>query len=84
MSDLYPTPTRIQLLRDVANSQVFTDLTADYTRIVLAPNAPAEWQTQQTVTKRVEELEKAGWIEEINNVDWHLTDKGREILAGAS
>jgi hypothetical protein len=81
--NLYPTPTRIQLLRDIANAQVFTDLTADTARVVLCPYAPTEWQTQQTVTKRVQELESAGWVAETDGADWVLTDAGREILRGA-
>lgn len=81
---LYPTKTRLGLLRDIAEDRVFTDVTAEHARIVFAPNAPDEWQTQQTVTSRVEELEREGWIEEHGCSSWRLTDAGREVLDGAS
>jgi hypothetical protein len=82
--DLYPTPTRVNLLRDVDEGRVFTDVTAEHDRVVLVPNAPTEWQTQRLVTVRMAEVERAGWVEEYDAAMWRLTDKGREILAGAS
>lgn len=82
MSDLYPTKARLKLLRQIRNSQVGTDLLAERERIVLWPYAPTEYQTQQTVTARVRELEAAGWVRRsASGADWLLTDEGRKVLA---
>jgi hypothetical protein len=82
MGELYPTRTRLQLLRDVRDGKVGTDITADVERIVLWPYAPTEWQTQQTVTARVLELEQAGWVRRsASGAAWLLTDAGEKVLA---
>lgn len=82
MTDLYPTRTRLHLLAQVANSQVAMDVTDDRGhRIVLWPDAPTSWQDQTTVTVRVRELERAGWVVlDTAGVWWLLTDAGREVL----
>lgn len=83
MSDLYPTPTRLALLRDVANGQVMTDITRNEDVILLFPNAPTEWQTRQGVTSRVRELERVGWVEEDyddGHWEWQVTAAGRAVL----
>jgi hypothetical protein len=83
--DLYPTPTRLKLLRQVANRQVIVDLTLDDGgwRVVLFPYAPTQYQDQVTVTHRIDELERAGWVKllEPAEVDYVLTDEGWQILA---
>lgn len=86
--ELHPTKTRIQLLRDIANGQVLTDITAepeDGDVIWLFPDAPTTWQNRTRVTARVQELERAGWVEQQpNGMDWDLTDAGRKVLAERS
>jgi hypothetical protein len=84
MAELYPTKNRRALLDAIANGQVLTDITAPVLDvIVLFPNAPTEWQTRQTVTARVRELERAGWVEEDDaGVEWRTTDAGEAARTG--
>lgn len=83
---LYSTPTRLQLLRQVDNSQVGMDITTDLgPRAVLWPDAPTSWQDHVTVTARIKELEHAGWVRlDDAEVWWLVTDAGREVLEAAS
>ena len=86
MSDLYPTKTRLALLADVANSQVYTDITAEAADsgediIWLFPDAPTVWETRHKVTARIREMERAGWVEEVG-CQWALTDVGLDVLLG--
>lgn len=84
MSDeLYPTPTRLELLRAIQNSVVEVDTTADDFTVVLFPYAPTSWQERQIVTARVLEVERAGWVELRPWDGYKLTDAGRAILDGA-
>ncbi len=79
MHDLYPTKTRLALLRHVAAGIVYkhthdgsSTTNAGFTR----------------VTARIAEAEQAGWVEleEADHLDtyplrvWRLTDAGRAIL----
>lgn len=83
MPELYPTPTRLQLLAQIANDQVLTDITRDDNQdvILLFPDAPTSWQDRIRVTARVRELEHAGWAAEFERgPTWSLTDAGRAIL----
>jgi hypothetical protein len=83
-ADLYPTKTRLALLRQVANSQVMTDPTAEHHHVVLFPDAPDVWANRVTVTARIDELERAGWV--VDNeaeVFWHPTEAGLAVLAAA-
>ncbi|GLH94920.1 hypothetical protein [Phytohabitans aurantiacus] len=84
MAELYPTKTRRALLDAIANAQVLTDITAPALDVILLfPNAPTEWQTRQTVTARVRELEAAGWVEEDDaGVEWRTTDAGEAARTG--
>ena len=85
---LYPTKTRLALLRQVANSQVqaqyFDETQAfDEPRAVLFPDAPTSWQDRRIVTARMRELERAGWVREPALGDfgtYQVTDEGRKIL----
>ena len=60
---LYPTPTRLALLRQVANSQVQS---GDSDGVLLYPDAPDAWDNPQTVTARIYEMERSGWAVEAN------------------
>jgi hypothetical protein len=79
VSDLYPTPTRIQLLRDLETECV-------------VENEDGTWLLSQTnafppvkVSAEIRKFHSAGWVELLPNVErWVLTDAGREILRGAS
>lgn len=81
MSDLYPTKTRLLLLRDVANG----DCTRrrDYRGEEYDHNSA----TDRTVTVRLAELERAGWVvlgkpcEPVSRYPcWRLTPAGRAVL----
>lgn len=84
--DLYPTPTRLALLRQVANGQVCTDFMASIDTeggddvIVLFPDAPTAWSDRRRVTARIREMEAAGWVRELTGGDWFLTDAGQALL----
>ena len=85
---LYPTKTRLALLRQVANSQVqaqyFDETQAfDEPRALLFPDVPTSWQDPRLVTARMRELQRAGWVREPELGDfgtWQVTDEGRKIL----
>lgn len=79
MADLYPTPTRLALLRHVAAGRVHKH-THDGNS-----TANAGWTR---VTARIAEAEQAGWVE-LEQADhlgasplrlWRLTAAGRAIL----
>jgi hypothetical protein len=81
---LHPTPARRDLLDQMDNGQVLTDITAeditDGFPILLYPDAPTSWQRSITVTARARELERAGWAEEREGgIDWQATPYGRAI-----
>lgn len=73
MSDLYPTKTRLALLRDVADGRVKRRFGVDI-----------DTWTDRTVTFRMEELERAGWVELGEFVgrsqQWQITPAGRAVL----
>lgn len=82
MGDLCPTKTRLELLGHIHAGRVGGDMLAERERIALWPYAPTEWQTQQTVTSRVLELEQAGWVyRSESGAEWLLTETGRKVLA---
>lgn len=80
MSELYPTPTRIQLLRDVQDGRV----------LFRGGDSWCEWQVEgrhpTKVTFTVKQVAAAGWIQRqpATPFRWDLTDAGRQILGGAS
>lgn len=74
-SELYPTKTRLQLLADVLAGNVF-----DSSDRIVAVNL-GHWVT---VTKRIEEMQRAGWVERRGFTHWGLTDTGRAVLDGGA
>jgi len=78
VADLYPTPTRVALLRNVDAGHVVDGIT-DETR-------GDTWLTTSVtkVTARVAELAAAGWVElpDRDHV-WRLTPAGRAVLDAA-
>jgi hypothetical protein len=79
---LYPTKTRLALLRAVDQADVIEGITDDTdgdTWLLLPP--PDE---PRRVTARVLEAQQAGWATlHADGVTWRLTDAGRTVLAGA-
>jgi hypothetical protein len=69
---LYPTPTRVALLMDVADGLV---INSDTNGPVLRENGQA-----RRVTGRVNELIRAGWVEFMDG-QYQLTAAGQDILA---
>lgn len=82
MGDLYPTKTRLRLLAQVGNRQVISGYGDD---VLLYPDAPDTWEYSRTVTARIEEMERAGWVAEEHQdhpgCPWVLTDAGKAVLA---
>lgn len=74
MTTLHPTPTRIALLRDVANGHIRWNERDGFTSFCTAVNA------------RLTDLERAGWVR-IANGGYRqtvaLTDAGRAVLTAA-
>jgi len=84
VTDLYPTKTRLALLRQVANSLVQSGYADD---VLLFPDAPTSWEYSRKVTARIEELERAGWVTELHpdhpGCWWVPTEAGYAVLAAA-
>lgn len=82
MADLYPTRTRLALLREVRDGRVHIDLTADDETFLWFPYAPTQWQDRTVVTARVQEQLNAGWLQ-LDEDRWELdlTNEGRAVLA---
>lgn len=84
MTGLYPTRTRLDLLRAVDAQQVVDgDVSGD-------PDAQGEhwvcpeFEDPVRVTARIAELARAGWVElPDGHAIWRLTDAGRAVLDGA-
>jgi hypothetical protein len=90
--DLYPTPTRVALLREIDDrpGKVYSCLDFDTSERV------SYWRkedgSERAVTAKCSQMERAGWLRlgaaggpsMYSRRPWELTDKGREILAGAS
>lgn len=76
MPDLYPTPARLLLLRDIRDGRVRDDA-------VLAPMLHYE-EDGEAKTARVAEavwlMGRAGWCQDAGLAGWELTDEGRATL----
>lgn len=70
---LYPTKTRLALLRAVAERNVIRDGQHDLDR-------SAEYRI---VDARMGEMNRAGWVQLVDG-SWSLTDTGRTVLAGGA
>ena len=71
-ADLYPTPTRLTLLADVAAGHVVGSL---YGHIHCTVDGHRRF-----VTLRIWDMHRAGWVRSNADDIWHLTDVGRTIL----
>jgi DNA-binding transcriptional regulator PaaX len=72
--DLYPTPSRLALLRDVDAGHVWSTNGAAFNG--------ASGRTRR-VNTAVQEMRQAGWIE-AQYGNWRLTDRGHAVLAGGA
>jgi hypothetical protein len=80
VSNLYPTPTRLALLREVAAGNVIEGITEEtdgHTWLV-----DPETGDRRKVCARIEEALKAGWVVQ-DEAFWRLTRTGRAVLDGA-
>lgn len=79
--DLYPTKTRLALLREVADGRIMLGAGG------IAYGGPCySVVTGRTVTARIAEMFHAGWVEPAEGTEggyWSLTDAGRAVLDGA-
>jgi hypothetical protein len=75
MGDLYPTKTRLALLRDVGAARVYYAESGQIMR-----NTDGRFPLRATVA--VKELERAGWVHLGKNGTYELTTEGGEVLAG--
>lgn len=73
--NLYPTPTRLALLADIAAGRVIDD--ADFTPMLEHDEGTSR------VADAIWQMERAGWVEQ-ERVDhvWSLTIVGRDVLEG--
>lgn len=81
--NLHPTPTRLALLRDVADGLVMED---PATEVIWRDDRLGGFYDPNTatctrVTAKVRELENAGWVELGNLATYRLTETGKRILA---
>lgn len=80
-TDLFPTKTRLTLLRDVAVGEVWQRRDGVSTT---TGTIGLDTQDLVVVTARIAELESAGWVHLYAHAlawQWQLTDVGREVLA---
>lgn len=77
---LYPTPTRLALLREIDAENV-TDGAEDDETYLIDPDPPYD---SRKVTARVDEMQRAGWcdLDDRRPYLWVLTQPGRDVLAG--
>lgn len=78
-TDLYPTPTRLALLRAVDAADVIEGLTEDTDGDTwLLAQSP---YGHRRVTARILDAQGAGWVTlHADGVTWRLTDTGRAVL----
>lgn len=79
MNDLYPTKTRLALLRDVSRAAVYI---AESGHIMRQAGFGDRFPTRATAA--VKEMERAGWVRLGRNDTYELTNIGRELLAGGA
>jgi hypothetical protein len=74
---LYPTPSRLKLLRAIADGQVWRDNWFPY--------GDFEVGAGRRVNSRIAEMQRAGWVylgsePGMGATHWHLTEAGQQIL----
>lgn len=74
---LFPTPTRLGLLRDIADGKVADDAH-------LTPMLDLGDGMRTKVSHGVWELSQAGWCQPTDTSAWELTDAGRAVLDGGT
>lgn len=90
-TDLHPTPTRLALLRDIADPDVQVYRCRRFSSDKLESAVKRPYELERKVTAQTDEMERAGWIR-LGHADhpsmyapraWELTDLGRQVLAAA-
>lgn len=86
MSDLFPTKTRLALMRAVAAGHVLQLPDEERGDLATFDTTDAEiGAPARRVNARAAELERAGWVRLMaDDVTYRLTDAGRAVLDGAS
>lgn len=81
-ADLYPTPTRLALLQDVADGLIVCELRSEtiWRDERLAGIYDPLTATRARVTAKARELEDAEWIELGGQYTYRLTQAGRDLL----
>lgn len=77
---LYPTPTRVALLIEIADGVVFEGITEETEGRTWSTAGAEHGAPARVVTARVDELRRAGWVEIDDAETWRLTDAGRRVL----
>lgn len=81
MPDLYPTKTRLALLRDIRDGHVIEGPVEPWAGDVWNTARAETGDQARKVTARVHELEDAGWVECGGDLTtWSLTAAGRAVL----
>lgn len=82
-TDLYPTKTRLALLRDVEVGEVWQNSGNGHS--TTPGTIGDDTEPLVVVTSRIAEQEQAGWVHLFEHTtgakQWQLTDAGREVLA---
>jgi hypothetical protein len=85
VSDLYPTKTRLALLRDVADGEVWQHSNGES---VVSLSGDTGGPSVARCTAAIEEQRDAGWVHLVElkhgAKQWQRTDAGRAVLDGAS
>jgi hypothetical protein len=84
-SSLYPTPTRVNLLQDVADGLIMAEPSSEtiWRDERLAGFYDPFTATRTRVTAKARELEEVEWIQLGAAYAYRLTDEGRAVLAAA-
>jgi len=82
MSELYPTKTRLALLRAVEAGDVWAGTRDDSTQIDMFWVDPQPPHDSVKVTARIDEFHRAGWLSD-EDLKPSLSDAGRAVLEEA-
>lgn len=80
---LYPTPSRLALLRAVSYGEVLEGITDEHAGVTWLTTGAEDGEPARKVTARIDEMHRAGWVELADDaVTWRLTELGRIVLDG--
>lgn len=82
VSELYPTPTRLALLADVAAGEVWQNSKGH--SVVILRDDLCLGERKAKCTGAIADMERAGWLQLVElkygSRQWHVTDAGRAVL----